>query len=282
MKLRNLFEKFLSDLDGIENAENELRFIFKKALSINDTDFILMGMNEISEDMTDKIGAMVSERLTGKPIQYILGEWDFCGLTFKVDENVLIPRPETEILCNYVLDYIKDFKDTPYVGDLCSGSGCIGLTIKHKRPDAYVNLFEKSISALACINENAKALCPNQFLAVTIGDIFQIDSYGTLPEFDVLVSNPPYIKSSEIPNLQKEVQFEPKMALDGGEDGMIFYRFIIENWIRFLKKDGMFAFECGEGQADEIKELLEKNDFRTEVIKDYRDVDRFVIGKRYV
>lgn len=279
MKLKELYDSSIEALQEIENAENEVRFIFKKVLSMTDTDLILRKFDEISSENEEKINAMVSLRLSGKPVQHILGEWDFYGHTFKVNENVLIPRPETEILCEYVIDYIKDM-DKPYVADLCAGSGCIGLTIKKEVKDAYVNLFEKSIEAVECLTENTKRLCDKQFVAITVGDIFNIDSYETLPEFDVIVSNPPYIKSDEIDSLQKEVQLEPRMALDGGEDGMVFYRFIIENWIRFLKTDGLFAFECGEGQADEIKELLNDKGFNTHILKDYRDVDRFVIGKR--
>ena len=281
MKLKELFDLSVDKLNNIDNQENEVRHIFKKVLSMNDTDLILNRTIEISDENIEKIDSMLELRLKGKPLQYILGEWDFCGLTFKVNENVLIPRPETEILCEYVLDYIKDIKE-PYVADLCAGSGCIGLTIKNKRPDVYMNLFEKSIEASKCISENASIVCPNQFLVITVGDLFYIDSYETVPEFDVIVSNPPYIKTSDLDSLQREVQSEPRMALDGGEDGLRFYRFIIENWVRFLKKDGLFAFECGEEQADEIALMLKNNGFTTQILKDYRDVDRFVIGKRQV
>ncbi len=281
MTLKEFYDISVKKLVNIENAENEVRYIFKKVLSINETDFILNRSSEISEENQDEINSMINLRLEGKPIQYILGEWDFCGLTFKVNENVLIPRPETEILCEFVLDYIKDMK-RPYVADLCAGSGCIGLTIKHNRPDVYMNLFEKSMAAAECISENIKLLCPNQFLVTTIGNIFEIESYESVPEFDVIVSNPPYIKTSDLASLQSEVLYEPMMALDGGEDGLVFYRFIIENWIRFLKEDGLFAFECGEDQADEIALMLKEKGFTTQILKDYREVDRFVIGRRQV
>lgn len=279
MTLKELYDNSVNKLRNIENCENEVRHILKKALLMSDTDLILRKNEEISADNEENVSAYINERLNGRPLQYILGEWDFCGLTFKVNENVLIPRPETEILCEYVIDYIKDI-DEPYVADLCAGSGCIGLTVKNRNQNAYVNLFEKSVGAAECISENVKHICPNQFLAITVGDIFNIELYENLPQFDVIVSNPPYIKTSELSLLQSEVQREPVMALDGGEDGMIFYRFIIDEWIRFLKEDGLFAFECGEGQAEEIKELLENKGFSVKILKDYRDVDRFVIGKR--
>lgn len=279
MNLKEFYDISVEKLGNIDNSESEVRHIFKKVLSMSDTDLILERKREISEKEEQEICSMIALRLEGKPLQYILGEWDFCGLTCKVNENVLIPRPETELLCEYVLDYIKDMKE-PYVADLCAGSGCIGLTIKNKRPDVYMNLFEKSMDAAQCIIENSKTLCPNQFVLISVGDLFQIDIFETVPEFDVIVSNPPYIKTSELDSLQSEVQFEPRMALDGGEDGLIFYRFIIENWVKFLKDDGLFAFECGEDQANEISIMLQNSGFSTKILKDYRDVDRFVIGKR--
>lgn len=281
MNLKELYDISVKRLEDIDNGENEVRHILKKTLSMSETDLILNRTTEISEEKETEINSMIDSRLEGRPIQYILGEWDFCGLTFKVNESVLIPRPETEILCEYVLDYIKDL-EKPYVADLCAGSGCIGLTIKNKRPDVYMNLFEKSMDAARCISENVQLLCPNQFLVITVGDIFQIENYETVPEFDVIVSNPPYIKTAELDSLQREVQSEPRMALDGGEDGLDFYRFIIDEWIRFLKSDGLFAFECGEDQADDIALMLKNKGFSVQILKDYRDVDRFVIGKRQV
>lgn len=279
MTLKELYGASVEKLNNIENGENEVRYIIKKALSMNDTDLILKKNEDISADGVKTVNEYVSQRLSGRPLQYILGEWDFYGLTFKVNENVLIPRPETEILCEYVIDYIKDIKE-PYVADLCAGSGCIGLTVKSQNSNAYVNLFEKSVKAAECISENVKKVCADEFVVITVGDIFNIELYENLPQFDVIVSNPPYIKTSDLAYLQSEVKQEPQMALDGGEDGMIFYRFIINEWIRYLKDDGLFAFECGEGQADEIKELLENKGFSVKILKDYRYVDRFVIGKR--
>lgn len=281
MNLKELFDISVGKLKDVDNAENEVRHILKKVLSFSDTDLILNKSVEISSEKEEIINSMIDSRLIGKPIQYILGEWDFCGLTFKLNENVLIPRPETEILCEFVLDYIKDINE-PYVADLCAGSGCIGLTVKNKRPDAYVNLFEKSMDAAQCIIDNSKTLCSGECVIITVGDIFYIESYECVPQFDVIVSNPPYIKSSDIDSLQIEVLYEPRMALDGGDDGLIFYRFIIENWIKFLKDDGIFAFECGEEQAEEIADILVKKGFTTEIMKDYRDVDRFVIGRRNI
>ncbi len=279
MNLKDLYDNSVKKLSSIENAENEVRYIFKKVLSMSDSDLILNRTSIISDEDEAAINSMVNSRLDGKPIQYILGEWDFCGLTFKIDDRVLIPRSETEILCEFVLNYIKDMKN-PYVADLCAGSGCIGITIKHKRPDVYMNFFEKSLEAARCLSENVSRLCPNQFTVTTVGDILNIEIYETVPQFDVIVSNPPYVRTDELESLQSEVKFEPTMALDGGEDGLDFYRYIITQWTKFLKDDGLFAFECGEGQAEDIESMLKNEGFSTQILKDYRYVDRFVIGKR--
>lgn len=279
MTLNELYISSVEKLKGTENASTDVRIIIKKVLSFTETDFLLNKNLDLAAESVSLIENMVNERLSGTPVQYIIGEWDFFGKTFKVNENVLIPRPETEILCEYVIDYLKD-KKSPVVADLCAGSGCIGITVKNNVNDATVVMVEKSVGAYNVCRENIKAILGENKARVINGDIFCIEELGELPLFDVIISNPPYIKSSEIPYLQSEVLLEPKMALDGGEDGLDFYRLLADKWTDYLTKDGMFAFECGEEQAEEIKAILEKKNFDVKFVKDYSDVDRFVIGKR--
>ncbi len=279
MTLNEIFISLSKKLSEIENGSTDARIIIKKALSFSETDFLINKNLDLTEESVALIGKMVEQRLSGVPVQYIIGEWDFYGCTFTVNENVLIPRPETEILCEYVIDYLKD-KKAPVVADLCAGSGCIGITVKNNINDAQVVMIEKSPDAAQVCRENIKNILGESEALLINGDIFYIDSLGDLPLFDVIISNPPYIKTSEISTLQSEVLLEPEMALDGGEDGLDFYRLLAEKWTDYLADDGMFAFECGEEQAEEIRKLLEKKNFDVSFVKDYNNVDRFVIGKR--
>ncbi len=279
MTLNELYISSVGKLHGIENSSTDVRIIIKKAMSFSETDFLMNKNLELTDERISLIESMVEKRLSGIPVQYIIGEWDFFGTTFKVNENVLIPRPETEILCEYVIDYLKD-KKRPVVADLCAGSGCIGITVKNNIDDATVVMVEKSVGAAEVCHENIINILGDSKPLLINGDIFHIEKLGELPRFDVIISNPPYIKSSEIPTLQSEVLLEPEMALDGGADGLDFYRLLAEKWTDYLTDDGLFAFECGEEQAEEIKAILEKKNFDVSFVKDYNNIDRFVIGKR--
>ncbi len=265
--------------NGIEDAAFEAAVIISFFTGISVSQVRISDFKDIDKETESLIYNAVNERINGKPLQYVIGEWDFMGYTFKVGEGVLIPRPETELLCELVVDTIKHI-DKPVVFDLCSGSGCIGISVKKLKPDADVYLVEKSKEALHYLTENVKNICENSALTTVNGDVFDVDSFTDFPLADVIVSNPPYIKTEELPTLQKEVQHEPSMALDGGKDGLDFYRAIIKNWSVFLKKDGIIAFECGESQAEDIAEIFIKNKFDSSITEDYNHIKRFVIGRR--
>ncbi len=198
---------------------------------------------------------------SGEPIQYILGKWDFYESEFAVGKGVLIPRPETEELVTLALQCAAGIQPRIIV-DLCAGSGCIGVSLAKKLPGCTVYCIEKSTAALTYLKRNAEGI-PN--VIVVQADIAEpID----LPPADIIISNPPYIKSALLPTLQSEVRFEPDMALDGGDDGLMFYRIINELWYPKLKQDGVLLLEIGDDQADAMKEVL--NHF-TEVTV-YRDM----------
>lgn len=263
----------------IEDSSLEARYIIEHVFDLSYSEFLLSGNNEISGENAEQAEMMALHRITGEPLQYIIGQWDFMGYTFKVGSGVLIPRPETEILCEYVYEKIKNLSST-VVYDLCSGSGCIGLSLKKLCPKAKVVLVEKSDEALKFLRENSKNLCDGDEPVIIQGDILSYEDFDFLPKADVIVSNPPYIKSREIPFLQKEVQHEPKMALDGGDDGLIFYRALVNSWSEKLKDDGFMAFECGEDQSEAIIKLFNKINFDTRTINDYNNIQRIVIGRR--
>lgn len=226
----------------------------------------LGGDSRVKSSHIDKIDELAAERIKGKPLSYVLGNADFYGYEIKVDERVLIPRPETEELVSEVLKVVKN---TDKVLDLCTGSGAIALVI-NKKSGASVTATDISEAALEVAKENFK-----QFDAAV--ETRLIDLYGDLSEkFDIIVSNPPYIKTEEIDTLDKEVKdYEPRIALDGGEDGLDFYRRICEGAKQRLNGHGKLFLEAGYGEAEEIKKMLE-NDFNVEIIKDISGIDRII------
>lgn len=226
----------------------------------------LGGDSRVKSSHIDKIDELAAERIKGKPLSYVLGNADFYGYEIKVDERVLIPRPETEELVSEVLKVVKN---TDKVLDLCTGSGAIALVI-NKKSGASVTATDISEAALEVAKENFK-----QFNAAV--ETRLIDLYGDLSEkFDIIVSNPPYIKTEEIDTLDKEVKdYEPRIALDGGEDGLDFYRRICEGAKQRLNEHGKLFLEAGYGEAEEIKKMLE-NDFNVEIIKDISGIDRII------
>ena len=223
--------------------------------------------NMVSARNQDKIYSVLNQRITGRPLWYCIGDTEFFGLKFLVDERVLIPRPETEILVEKAL---LDIKDGQTVLDMCTGSGAIAISIS-KNAKANVFAVDVSSDALDLAKENAKLNQANV-------EFIQSDLFSGLGDrtFDVIISNPPYIKSQDILSLEREVKdFEPKIALDGGEDGYFFYREIAKNIKNYIKPNGILLMECGVGQANDILELFENCKSKS-IIKDYNDIDRIV------
>ena len=220
----------------------------------------------VSPSLVESVNALVKERASGRPLWYCVGDTDFYGYKIKVDERVLIPRPETELLVENALGFIN--KDSEVL-DLCTGSGAIAIAVQ-KESGARVTASDISTEAISLATENAKLNCAEiEFL--------QSDAFENLKgrEFDVIISNPPYIKTGDIDGLQKEISFEPKIALDGGEDGLDFYRIIAKNAKKHLKKGGALFLEIGETQAEEVVKLLKKAE-EIKVIKDYEGKDRII------
>lgn len=226
-----------------------------------------------SDDIVDssELDNMLAKLKSGEPLQYVLGKWDFYESEFYVGKGVLIPRPETEELVDRVISYATNLAE-PVIIDLCSGSGCIGLSIAKKLKSSMVYCIEKSPDAFEYLKRNAQGI--NNAVIIN-DDIFNdID----VPLADIIVSNPPYIKSGDIANLQKEVLFEPEIALDGGEDGLTFYRLINDKWSSKLKNDAALFLEIGNDQGISIKNTLTSFN-SVEVIKDMYKNDRIVIAK---
>ena len=253
--------------NNIENSQNEAIWILESALSCNYSHILLNKSENISSEKEKEFFDKINERISGVPVQYILGKWEFYGREYCVGKGVLIPRPETELLVEYALDFLKD-KESPTVIDLCAGTGCIGLTVASERPDSKVYLVEKYDDAFGYLKQNAKGIENVQLVKADILDKSQL---SVLPKADLVLSNPPYIETDEIPSLQKEVQLEPITALDGGDDGLIFYRAIKDMLPEICK--GAVAMECGENQAEIIGKI-----FKTKkILKDFAGINRVVV-----
>ena len=194
-------------------------------------------------------------------------------MTFLVGKGVLIPRPETEFLVDIALDYLKQ-KDGAIIYDLCAGTGCIGLTIAHHLPQVTVYLLEKEDAAFNYLKKNAEYLKLNN-VQLLKDDLFTID-LSNLPLADIIISNPPYIPTFEISDLQKEVLSEPISALDGGDDGLNFYRCLASRWVSKVRTDGIMAFECGDGQSQDIVNIFDGIYKEKNITFDFNNIDRIV------
>lgn len=280
-----VFELYNFCKDELKNAgkddfDFEADIIARNVLKLGKTEFLLEKDSNVDVGAIAEVQSIVEKRKENIPLQYILGEWDFYGETYKVGEGVLIPRPETEELCSLVIEKLKKMH-SPSVFDLCSGSGCIGITLKKNVPDANVYLVEYFDEAIAYLNENRMSLGVARSVPAIKGNVLDgYDAFAFLPKPDVIVSNPPYIKKQELSSLQSEVQNEPKTALDGGEDGLDFYRALAEKWLPFVKDNGILAVECGEEQAKEVAKMFSKNCSEVSIIKDFNGIDRFVIAEK--
>lgn len=215
---------------------------------------------------------MVRELLNGSPIQYVMGECWFYGLPIKIGKGCFIPRMDTEILAQKVMELL------PVEGrfaEVCSGSGCVSKAIMANRGDAEGFALELYPKPLSYTEENLKEF---DRIEVRKFDALDPDEYKNLPKLDIIVSNPPYIPSDDVDMLDSVVQCEPRTALDGGEDGLTYYRAIIEYGNDNLNEGGRFLFEVGYDQADDVKALLEAKGYDTRSYKDLGGIDRVVEG----
>lgn len=258
MKFSEIYKKTVEILSvQTQDAEFEAMCLMEKVFAITRTQYYLKADEEAEDDKCAEVIKYSERRIAGEPLQYILGQWEFMGLTFFVGKGVLIPRPETEMIVEAALDFIKD-KTSPVIFDLCSGSGCIGISIAAARPDSIVYLIEKSSDALFFLRKNVLHNKTKNVHVLESDIFFDFDVVNGLTP-DLIVSNPPYIESESIPFLQREVLEEPQMALDGGKDGLDFYRAISENWISMLKINGAVIVECGENQGERICSIFKQN-----------------------
>lgn len=258
---------------GIENYRNDVFCLINKHFGASRADILLKGEEDYPEEQVLAYMHDLQKRGDRVPLQHLLGSWEFMGLPFIVSPDVLIPRPETEWLVEYVL---KNYADRPIkVLDLCTGSGCIGIAIKKLLPKAEVTLVDISALALEVARQNA---AQNE-VEVTIEkwDILQgIPFFLEKNQYDVILSNPPYIKSEDLKDLQPEVQKEPALALDGGADGLLYYHALAKTWSGLLAEGGEMLVEAGEDTAAGVQKIFAEHFKSATLHQDLADLPRYV------
>ncbi len=263
---------------GGDNPRFEARQLIEKACGAAETDFVTSPERPVSAVQLAAAEGFISRRLTGEPLQYILGEWEFYGLPFIVGEGVLIPRQDTETVAGLALEYAAARKHGGFLAlDLCAGSGCIGITLA-KLAGVPVKLVELSEKALGYLRGNivlngAESLCE----AVRADALSERTAAG-MPPADLIVTNPPYLSKADMGALQTEVGFEPREALYGGEDGLDYYRRMLPLWAAKLKPGGMLAAEIGMGQERAVMRIFEECEINAQLKKDLCGVIRVVYG----
>lgn len=259
---------------------NEAELLFTEIFDCDRLSLYLKKDSPVGKDRSVFVSSVLKRRISGEPIQYILGRTEFMGLEFKVDSNVLIPRVETEILVETVIRYSRGCQTVISILDLGTGSGCIAVSLAKFLPNAKIDAIDISKETLKIAKENARL---NEVkINFSHRDLFA-GLESRVKTYDIIVSNPPYIRVSEIASLQPEVRCEPRIALDGGKDGLDFYRRIINDSTHYLRKGGFLIMELGFGQSNTVKNIFQKyrNFEIMDIVKDYNSIDRVIIAKKY-
>ena len=259
---------------GIEAATLEARELVCFGTGKNREELARDGSLYASPDLERRVRDLVERHLQGEPVAYLIGEWEFYGLPLDISSDVLIPRPDTEVLAEQAIEYIQTLEDCRVL-DLCAGSGCIGLAVASQAPKARVVLGELSDSALRICRQNIRRNgLSGRVVPFCVNALAKPERH--LGEFQCIVSNPPYIPRHELEGLQREVQYEPRMALDGGESGLDFYERYLADAVNLLKPGGSVHFEIGEGQGEALRRLMSDFGFEgVEIGKDLSGRDRY-------
>ncbi len=278
MTYRECYEQGCRTLQaaGIEEATLDARLLLEAVCGTDRNDLLVHGEQPVMPQAEEKYLSWIRQRAEHIPLQQLTGEQDFMGLTFSVNEHVLIPRQDTEILVEEVL---KELHDRMRILDMCTGSGCILLSLLHYSNDCEGLGVDLSAEALEVAGQNVlKVLTPEK---AEHAHFLQSDLFEKVEgKFEIIVSNPPYIASAEVEKLMPEVRdHEPRMALDGTEDGLHFYRRIIKEAGKHLVNSGMLFFEIGYDQGQAVSELMRAGGYReVQVVQDYAGLDRVVLG----
>jgi len=264
---------------GVESAQLEAREIICFAADKSREQFYRDMSLYVSREMEQRVEDLVQRRLAGEPVAYIIGEWEFYGLSLDISRDVLIPRLDTELLAEQGILKARESGEGARVLDLCAGSGCVGLAIAANAPECRVVLGELSEGALRVCKQNVRRNELNARVTCLSVDALETPS-STLWDFDAIVCNPPYIPTMDIEALDISVRdYEPRMALDGGQDGLDYYRAIAAKWKSALRLGGTLIFEVGVGQAAAVEDILEENGYEEiKILPDTQNILRVVEG----
>ena len=268
---------------GIEAAQLETKELLCAASGKTGEELLRDMSLYTTDEVAQAVEGMLARRLAGEPIAYIIGEWSFCGLPLYVTPQVLIPRADTEMLAQLAMNRLKERRGHTRILDLCAGTGCVGLTAAAYLKDTRAVLVDLADGALDLCKKNIRRHKLSARVVCLKGDALQAPSHA-LGQFDVLVCNPPYIPTGDIPGLDHSVKdYEPILALDGGTDGLDFYRAVTTLWKPAIKPGGYLLYEVGIGQAEKVAWLLVKAGYENiRITRDPGGIDRVVEGQRPV
>lgn len=264
-----------------EMAGNYARELLSAASGKTQEEIIACRDQYATDDVCARMMSYVSRRLQGEPLAYILEEWDFYGMRLYVNRDVLIPRDDTCAVTDLAIKKALFLDQDPRILDLCTGSGCIGLAVARKVKDARLTLADVSREALSVAKKNVTLQHLTGRAACVQLDVLQ-PAPAFLGTFHMIVSNPPYITTGELAGLERDVRdFEPRLALDGGPDGLRFYRAILDNFSGALQPEGFLCLEIGAGQCGAVQRLLEAHGYSiVEIKKDYQEIDRAILARK--
>ena len=264
---------------------NEAELLLSEILNCDRLSLYLNKDLILDKDKTTLISSVLKRRIKGEPIQYILGRTEFMGLEFKVNRDVFIPRPETEILVEATVKIVREFASSRVrelkILEIGTGSGCIGVSLAKLLPvEIEITATDISGAALEVAQDNAKLKAVAARIRFINSDLFAHHAIRNT-QYDIIISNPPYVVTSEIDDLQPEISYEPRIALDGGIDGLDFYGHLINNSTNYLKEGGFLILEIGFNQREPIENIFQKSgNFRViEVVKDYNGIDRVTVAQ---
>ena len=261
---------------GIDAATLEARELVAFAAGKTRQELLRDGRLYVSEEVEQRATALMRRHLAGEPLAYLIGEWSFCGMDLDIDENVLIPRTDTEVLAEQAIDFIKTLPE-PRVLDLCAGTGCLGIGIRHFVPSASVTCVEKSPQALQYLQANVHGTG----VQAKAADVLQYWRELMPQSVQLIISNPPYLTGAEMQALMPETAHEPAMALDGGTDGLGFYRAIAAHYRDIVCPGGWLVFEIGCAQRADVMEICRQSGWQqVQARKDYGGNDRVVYAQR--
>ena len=279
MKTQELLKegKKILNKNNIEDANLIARILLEFVLNLDRNQLLIKQEQEVEKENKEKYKYAIEKIVKGVPLQYITNSQEFMGLNFYVDENVLIPQPDTEILVEEVIKIVSK-ENKINILDICTGSGCIGISVENAVPKAKITMSDISKKAIEIAKKNAKENNVLEKIKFIESDMFE----NIEGKFDIIVSNPPYIETDVINTLSREVQNEPIIALNGGKDGLVFYRKLINEASKYLNNDGYLCMEIGYDQKEKVMELARKQEVfsKIEVIKDLSGNDRVIICRK--